>query len=455
MTPPTIGSSVSSTGTGGTSPRKMALKSTLKKGSAACGVVGNPPRHSSAARLVVAGCPAARNAERCVRVHAPRGAQRPRPERAAHLDRVREGDGHVAQADVGEHVAEHVDDGQRVDALDLHECGLGGRGASHCTLNGDAPGRSHQWLRWRTGSVGAGRRAAGWCTHQAHVELWQLDHAGGPEDEREHAADGKLNVGGRQREGEHGEELLVVPAGRARRGRARCSQGGSEGGCRRQAGRRRLARARARRPAGAVCGHSHVEPDACHVPGHEQRAEHQGLWQRLHVAHVVGVCAARFTAARRGATDAPCAHTAAEHAGAAHRFSSPPGPCPCVRSLAKRWRTSADGGGDSARDALMPLPREPGCDTTVLLLLLPRLLLLRARRCAAALSSWEGRHCRCPRRELAQRRAMGRLEAAAAGRSRRRWHRRSHPPQGRLFTPRAWRPRRAKAAKPSLFCACT
>jgi hypothetical protein len=36
ITPPTIGSSVSSTGTGGTSPRNSALNITLKKGSIAC-----------------------------------------------------------------------------------------------------------------------------------------------------------------------------------------------------------------------------------------------------------------------------------------------------------------------------------------------------------------------------------------------------------------------------------
>lgn len=33
----------------------------------------------------------------------------------AHLDCVREGDGHLAEADIGQHIAQHMDDGQRVD----------------------------------------------------------------------------------------------------------------------------------------------------------------------------------------------------------------------------------------------------------------------------------------------------------------------------------------------------
>jgi hypothetical protein len=43
----------------------------------------------------------------------------PAPAPAPHLDGVREGHRHCAQADVGEDVAHHMDDGQRVDARQL------------------------------------------------------------------------------------------------------------------------------------------------------------------------------------------------------------------------------------------------------------------------------------------------------------------------------------------------
>lgn len=117
------------------------------------------------------------------------------------LDGVREGDGDLAQAHVGEHRAQHVPHGQRRDLAQLQP--------QKKKLPCRRQGTTNQQTKRRGKEIAASVRGENGLTHLRSGEPGRRVEPGGPHEEDEQGAEGELEGGDgvRQRQRQRAENL--------------------------------------------------------------------------------------------------------------------------------------------------------------------------------------------------------------------------------------------------------